>query len=111
MSDAMNVDIGRLSSPDCGRASRLLARAFAEDPIITHFLYDRFRRRIAFPAFFRAVLEEMLPNGHVYAAHNDGHLTGVAAWMSPDAQEPDAAARQAAARQQRVVRMMFPRTS
>jgi GNAT superfamily N-acetyltransferase len=107
----MNVDVGRLSSAECGRASRLLARAFAEDPILTHFLYDRLRRRIAFPAFFRAVLEEMLPSGHVYAAHNDDSLIGVAAWLAPNAPEPDAASRRAAAHQQRVVRLLFPRSS
>jgi hypothetical protein len=45
----------------------LLAHAFAEDPIITYFLYDRLRRRIAFPAFFRAVLEEMVSIGGVGA--------------------------------------------
>jgi GNAT superfamily N-acetyltransferase len=86
-------------------------RAFAEDPVITHFLHDRLRRRIAFPAFFRAVLEELLPGGHVYAAHDDRNLIGVAAWKPPDAPEPDAAAQRAAARQLRVVRMMFPRAS
>jgi GNAT superfamily N-acetyltransferase len=107
----MNINIGRLSSAECGRASRLLTRAFADDPIITHFLYDHLRRWIAFPAFFRAVIEEMLPSSHVYAAHNDDNLIGVAAWLPPNAPEPDAAARRAAARQQRVVRMMFPRSS
>ena len=107
----MNVDVGKLSSPECGRASRLLARAFAEDPIITHFLYDRLRRRIAFPAFFRSVLEEMLPIGQVYAAHSDGNLIGVAAWMPPNAPEADAGARRAAARQRGVVRILFPRAA
>ena len=107
----MNVGVGRLSSSECGRASRLLARAFAEDPIITWFLYGRLRRRIAFPAFFRAVLEEMLPSGHVYAAHDDGNLIGVAAWLPPDAQEADAVARRSAARQRALVRILFPRAS
>lgn len=107
----MNVGVGRLRSPECGLASNLLARAFAEDPIITWFLYGRLRRRIAFPAFFRAVLEEMLPSGHLYAAHGDGKLIGVAAWLPPDAQEPDARARRSAARQRTLVRMLFPRAS
>lgn len=111
MNEAMNVNFGRLSRPECGRASRLLARAFAEDPVITYFLHDRLRRLIAFPAFFRAVLEEMLPSGHVCAAHNGDNLIGVAAWLPPNAPQPDAAARLAAARRKRVVRMMFPRSS
>ena len=107
----MDVEVGRLTSSDAGRASRLLAHAFAEDPIITHFLYARLRRRIAFPAFFRAVLEELLPGGHVYAARHDGNLVGIAAWKRPDAPEPDSAAQLAVTRQLRVVRMMFPRAS
>ncbi len=83
----MVVEVGKLSSIETGRASRLLTRAFAEDPVITHFLYDRLRRRIAFPAFFRAALEEILPSGHIYAARNGKSLVGVAAWMPPDAPE------------------------
>jgi GNAT superfamily N-acetyltransferase len=107
----MEVGVGRLSSRDCALASSLLARAFAEDPIITWFLYGRLRRRIAFPAFFRAVLEEMLPGGHVYAAHGDRKLVGVAAWRPPNAREPDARARRSAARQRTLVRMLFPHSS
>jgi len=107
----MGVTVRELSRHECGQASRLLARAFDEDPIITYFLHGRHRRRIAFPAFFRAVLEEMLPSGHLYAAHSDGQLIGAAAWLPPDAAEPDADARRAAARQRGIVRMMFPRAS
>ena len=107
----MNLRVGNLTTSECNRASHLLARAFAEDPIITHFLYDRVRRRIAFPAFFRAALEEMLPGGRVYAAHDDDHLIGVAAWSSPDAAHPPGGAQRGAARQRRVVRMLFPLAS
>jgi GNAT superfamily N-acetyltransferase len=107
----MNVVVDRLSSPECALASRLLARAFAEDPIITWFLYGRLRRRIAFPAFFASVLAEMLPSGHVYGAHGDGKLIGIAAWLPPDAQDPDARARRSAARQRAVVQLLFPRAS
>lgn len=107
----MNVRVGRLTSSQCSVASNLLARAFAEDPIITWFLYGRLRRRIAFPAFFRAFLEEMLPGGHVYAAHDDRKLIGVAAWLPPDAPEPDTKVRRSAARHRALVRVLFPRTS
>ena len=53
----------------------------------------------------------MLPAGQVYAAHHDGNLVGVAAWMPLGGTAADAAAQAAAARQQRLVRMMFPRAS
>jgi GNAT superfamily N-acetyltransferase len=107
----VSLEIGKLSGAEVGPASRLLARAFADDPVITHYLYDRLRRRVAFPAFFRAVLEELLPAGHICAAHDRAGLIGVAAWKPPDAPDPDAAARRAAALQLRLVRMMFPRAS
>jgi len=107
----VNADIGKLAGADSGRASRLLARAFAEDPVVTHFLYDRFRRRIAYPAFFRAVLEELVPCGHVYAAHDRNALVGVAAWKPPDASPPTAATQAAIEQQLRRVRLLFPRTS
>ena len=107
----MKVEVGRLRRPDRGDASRLLARAFAEDPILTHFLSDALRRRLALPAFFCTVLEELIPYGQVYTAHVDEDLVGVAAWQPPHAPEPEADARHAAERQRRVVRMMFPSTA
>jgi GNAT superfamily N-acetyltransferase len=107
----MHVNVGQLSKQAGGRASRLLTRAFAEDPIITHFFHDRLRRRIAFPAFFQAVLEELLPSSQVYAAHHDGGLVGVAAWMPPGGTTPNATAQKAAARYQRLVHLMFPRAA
>jgi GNAT superfamily N-acetyltransferase len=105
------VDIGQLRSAESVRAGRLLAHAFAEDPVLTHFLYDPLRRRIAYPAFFRAVLEELLPCGHVYAAHDGDTLIGVAAWKPPDAPAPAPATQAAIERQLRLVRLLFPRTS
>jgi len=107
----VNARIGKLSGADNSRASRLLTRAFAKDPIITHFLYDRSRRHIAYPAFFRAVLEELVPCGRVYAAHDRGTLVGVAAWKPPDASPPTAATQAAIERQLRRVQRLFPRTS
>ena len=105
----MHVRVDKLTSSEAPRASALLTRAFAEDPIITHFLSGRLRRTLAFPAFFRAVLAELLSCGHVYAARNDRDLLGVAAWMPPEACDPDAAARATAANQRRLVRLLFPR--
>jgi GNAT superfamily N-acetyltransferase len=107
----MHINIGHLSRQSSGRASRLLTHAFAQDPIITHFFHDRLRRRIAFPAFFRAVLEELLPSGQIYAAHHNGDLAGVAAWVPPGGAAPNAAAQRAAGQYQRLVHLMFPRAA
>ena len=105
------MDIGQLRGAESARASRLLARAFAEDPVITHFLYDPLRRLIAYPAFFRAVLEELLPCGHVYAARDRDDLIGVAAWKPADAPPPAPATRAVIERQLRLIRLLFPRAS
>jgi len=78
----MPIAITKLARIDVDPASRLLSRAFAEDPIITHYLRGR-RRKVAFPAFFAAVLEEVLPSSHVYVARANGKLVGTAAWLPP----------------------------
>ena len=104
----MQVEVGLLARVEVAPASKLLARAFADDPIITHYLKDGLRNRVALPAFFRAVLEEILPAGHVYAAHNEGKLVGVAAWMPPDPPELRYANQVAANLQKWIVRIMFP---
>lgn len=90
-------------------AGRLLARAFAADPIITHFLAAPLRRRVAFPAFFRAIIYEHLDAGHVYGAWEAEHLIGVAVWAPPDGVAPTAVGRVHAAADHLTVRMLFPR--
>ena len=106
----MGIQIGSLTRDDVDRASRLLSRAFAEDPIITFYLRGR-RRKIALPAFFAAVLEEMLPFGHVYDAQINGRLVGAAAWLPPDAVGPDDGAKRRARRYQQQVQRLFPSSS
>jgi GNAT superfamily N-acetyltransferase len=107
----MEVSVGALDTRDANAASRLLARAFADDPIITHYLDDPERRAIAFPAFFEGVLYELFPSTQVFGAWSDDHLVGVAAWLPPEPVEPDAAARAHAHRCQQLVTMMFPNTA
>jgi len=102
----MHVTIELLNRSDGARASALLGRAFAEDPIITHYL-----SKSALPAFFRAVLEEMFPAGHVYAARRNGNLIGVAAWMPPEPPDPDPAKQGVADHHKQIVENMFPHES
>ncbi len=92
-------------------AGRLLARAFAGDPIITHFLAAPLRRRVAFPAFFRAIIYEHLDAGHVYGAWEGKHLIGVAVWAPPDGLAPSAAERLRTKVEHLVVKTLFPRRS
>jgi hypothetical protein len=83
----MNVEIGPLSRPRVRAASLLLARAFADDGILTHYLARRRGRRIAIPAFFCAVIHERLAT--TYAATAGPELVGVLSCAGPE--EPRAA--------------------
>ena len=107
----MEVAIGPLDARDAAAGSRLLSRAFADDPIITHYLHDPVRRAIAFPAFFEGVLHELFPSRQVFGAWSDDNLVGVAAWLPPDPVQPDHAARGDAHRCHQTVTTMFPDTA
>lgn len=80
----MVAEVGKLPANAVPEAGRLLARAFAADPVITHLLASSFRRRFAFPAFFRGVIREHLESGHVYSARGEQRLVGVAVWSPPE---------------------------
>src|SRR3954453_20396746 len=82
----MSVEVDLLSRREVPRAARLLARAFAADPVIGHYLGGR-RKRAGFRAFFRVALFDAIPHRAVYAARSDGELAGVAAWIPPEAPE------------------------
>jgi ribosomal protein S18 acetylase RimI-like enzyme len=58
------------------------------------------RRRLALPAFFRAVLHELADAGAVFALETQDALAGVAAWAPPD---PTGAGR----RSRRLARVAF----
>lgn len=81
----MEVDINLVGERDVVPAARLLARAFASDPVIGYYLTEGWRRQLGFRAFFRAVLYESLPHRAVYAARDRNGLVGVAAWLPPNA--------------------------
>jgi GNAT superfamily N-acetyltransferase len=79
-----------LQREQIGGAALLLARAFANDPILNHFLDDPNKRGDALPAFFEHVLELLLPSRSIYCTIDErGTLTGVAAWRPPDPLEVD----------------------
>jgi GNAT superfamily N-acetyltransferase len=102
----MDVDVGLLDEREVHAGARLLARAFAADPVIGYYLTRGFRQRSGFRAFFRAALFESLPHGAVYAARTDARLVGVAAWLPPIA--PEAPPSQRARSSTAMVRMLYP---
>jgi GNAT superfamily N-acetyltransferase len=108
---AMELQICALSRDEAPPASHLLSRAFAADPIITHYLNEPRRRAIAFPAFFQGVLHQLLPSGCVLAARDGERLVGVAAWLPPEPADPDPPDRALAQTCERTVRALFPITS
>lgn len=102
------MDIDLLRAGDVGPAGRLLAHSFEADPVVGRFLRGRVRRPIAYPAFFRSVLRLSLPYGHVYSAHDNGQLVGVAAWIPPRARRLSRSERLRAKPDELLARGLFP---
>jgi GNAT superfamily N-acetyltransferase len=103
------IECGPLEMHELPRAAALLARAFENDGIISHYLGGTRGRHYAAPAFFRAVLHQHLSYGDVFAAHEDGALVGVAIWAPPEAADPPVSARVRAWLSLAEVHAMFPR--
>lgn len=59
----MDLDVDLLVEREASRAARLLARAFAADPVIGYYLTPGWRRPAGFRAFFRAALYETCRTG------------------------------------------------
>lgn len=106
------ITVRNFTADQARRGARLLARAFAADPIITHFLDGFVRRQFAFPAFFRAIIREHLEGGHVYSAWEEDRLIGVAVWSPPEGITlSNPRLKTQAHFDHRIVRALFPRRS
>jgi GNAT superfamily N-acetyltransferase len=106
------ITIRNFSVDQVRRGAHLLARAFAADPIIAHFLGGFVRRQFAFPAFFRAIIREHLEGGHVYSAWEEGRLIGVAVWSPPEGiTRSNPRLKAQAELDHRIVRALFPKRS
>jgi ribosomal protein S18 acetylase RimI-like enzyme len=105
----MDVEIGPLPRQRVRAASLLLARAFADDGILTHYLAGRRGRRIALPAFFCAVIHEHLAT--TYAATAGAELVGVLSCAGPDEPRAHLGARIRARSRLLQVQALFPRSS
>jgi GNAT superfamily N-acetyltransferase len=92
-------------------AASLLARAFAADPFLGHFMADPRRRRLALPPFFAVVVYELLGSQAVYVSEEAGRVAGVAAWLPPEPETPSRDARWHAFLASARVRMLFPRAA
>jgi len=107
----MEAMVRALRRHELSDGSRLLARAFAEDPFIGHFLGDRRRREMAFPRFFRAALHALVDAGTVFGVEAEGALAGVAAWAPPEFAAVARRSRLLAGFASLEVRALFPRAA
>jgi GNAT superfamily N-acetyltransferase len=103
------IAVRKLPFNRIGEAARLLARAFDADPILTFFLNDPVRRKIAFPAFFRAALYETWECGYTYAAFVEQRLVGIAVWIPPSGSAPSPQFQRSARRNHSIVKSRFSR--
>jgi GNAT superfamily N-acetyltransferase len=106
------ITVKKLPVNRIGEAARLLARAFHDDPILTFFLNDPVRRKVAYPAFFRAAIYEAFECGYTYAAYADAteqRLTGVAVWIPPSGATPSRQFQRRADRNHAIVKSRFSR--
>jgi ribosomal protein S18 acetylase RimI-like enzyme len=107
----VEAEVGILPRRLSGRAVGVLCRAFAEDPILTHFLGRGARRDLAYRMFFADVVRSSLALGHVHAATSDNHLFGVAVWKPPGVSVMSLRSRMKSALRALVVRALYPRAA
>jgi GNAT superfamily N-acetyltransferase len=105
------VECGPLRRSELRDAAALLARAFADDGIISHYFAAPRRQRYAVPALFRSVLYRHVPLGTVFAARDAGQVVGVAIWAPPGAPQVSSRARARSWLAVLGTRLLFPRGS
>ncbi|WP_324198465.1 GNAT family N-acetyltransferase [Nocardia brasiliensis] len=81
----MSITTRAAAPVDTGACARVLAEAFAEDPVMSAIWPDPRKRHRALPRYFAASLRHFhIPGGGVQVATDpDGHLGGVAVWDPP----------------------------
>jgi hypothetical protein len=107
----MDAEIGILPRRLAATAVGVLALAFDQDPILTHYLGQGRRRAVAYRMFFAGAVQSTLPFGHVYAATAGNRLLGVAAWKPPDPPASSLRNMTTSALRERVVRALYPRAA
>jgi GNAT superfamily N-acetyltransferase len=107
----MDAVIGILPRRLSSRAVGVLARAFDQDPILTHYLGQGPRRTLAYRMLFADIVQSSLASGHVYAATADNRLLGVAVWKPPGAIADPIRTRVMSALRAFVVRALYPRAA
>ena len=108
----VNQDVISPLSEECVRAAtHVLLRAFADDPILTFYLNEPRRRRLAYRAFFGDAIHAHRRFGHVYTVRRDQQVVATAVWQPPDAGPPTLRERLHTWGAMLTVRALFPRTA
>jgi GNAT superfamily N-acetyltransferase len=103
--------VRQLRRGEVAAAASVLARAFAADPFLGHFMASPRRRGLALPPFFAAVLRELIDSRAVYVSEQTGRMAGVAAWLPPEPETPSRTARWRSRLASARVRLLFPRAA
>jgi ribosomal protein S18 acetylase RimI-like enzyme len=69
-------------------ASRVLARAFDDDPVFRHLYPTPRRRRWSCRGFLHAIVRDGVPFGQVWAALDGGRVVGTAGWLPEGSYPP-----------------------
>jgi GNAT superfamily N-acetyltransferase len=103
--------VRQLRRGEVAAAASVLARAFATDPFLGHFMAGPRRRGLALPPFFATVLRELIASRAVYVSELAGRMAGVAAWLPPEPETPSRDARWRSRLAAARVRLLFPRAA
>jgi hypothetical protein len=74
-------DVRSITFQDAPPVADVLARAFADDPVVAWSIPDPSWREARSPEHFSVILDLYLPKGHVYA---DARLRSAALWAPPE---------------------------
>lgn len=88
----------------------LFARAFAQDPILTHYYRDG-RRGLAYRLLFGDLVLAHRAHGHADALRDGARLVAVALWSPPDGATPPWRERLRASLFSASLRLLFPRAA
>ena len=75
-------DLFRLTNAQIEPASRIIARAFQDDPLMEYYFPDESVRKEKLPYTFEFLLNYVITRGEVYAI--SPKLEGIALWLSSD---------------------------
>jgi GNAT superfamily N-acetyltransferase len=87
----VTASIGLIEKRDIRDTGRVLARSFAESPLMVHCVPDDRRRPAILRSFFRAIVRDARPFDGVFVARDADRVRGAAVWLPPGRYPPSTA--------------------